>query len=380
VLRIAALLAAVAACYAPSAQPGSPCHDTPCPSDLVCSPVTRRCELPGGGDLPDGGGGDGGGGDAPAQRCFGTGLLKLCLAEPPRQPVTLGGGTFNTDTSVACVPYDGTGLCVVAGTDVSIGGTVRVIGGRPLVLIAAGELAVAGDLDAASRRTGFTGAGAASGPAACGLPGLPTLKGGGPGGSFGGRGGDGGVGEGGGSAPAVTPSASVTALRGGCPGRAGVGTTPGAGGAGGGAVYLIAAGQIGITGSINASGAGGGGAQLEGGGGGGGAGGMIGLDAPSVLVIGDVFANGGGGGEGGGAATGNPGADPAAPKIAAPGGANGAPNGGDGGNGAAGAILTGGRGGDNTNTAGGGGGGGGAGVIVVYGGMSVVGDISPPPR
>jgi hypothetical protein len=37
-------LVAVAACYAPSTQPGSPCDPGVCPPGLVCSPATHTCE------------------------------------------------------------------------------------------------------------------------------------------------------------------------------------------------------------------------------------------------------------------------------------------------------------------------------------------------
>ncbi|HSK02519.1 MAG TPA: hypothetical protein VK932_14805, partial [Kofleriaceae bacterium] len=182
--RVLVLLAAIAAaaCYAPSPQPGSPCDgDTPCPSGLVCSAATRRCELPGGGG-PDGGGGDGGGDkDAePPPLCYGTGLLTLCLDAAPQQPVLMNGGTINTDTSPACAPYDGQGLCVIAGTGISLSGVVRAAGSRPLVLVSAAEIFVTGTIDAASRRIGTSamspGAGATTGLPACGGAMMPALK------------------------------------------------------------------------------------------------------------------------------------------------------------------------------------------------------------
>lgn len=376
VLPFVALFAS-AACYAPHPQPGASCASAPCPSGLECAPATQTCELPGGG------GGDAAGPPVDASPCFGTGLVRLCLATPPTQPVTFGSSTtLDTDTSPACAPYDGTGLCVVAGTGVVIGAPLRATGSRPLVIASAGSIIVGGDLDVASRRVGSTmspGAGAMAPGALCVAGDPPAQKGGGPGGSFGGRGGDGGIGAttSAAAAPAVT---AVTALRGGCAGRAGHGTNPGAGGAGGGAVYLIARGGIVIGASINASGAGGGGALADGGGGGGGSGGMIGLDAPTISVAAPVFANGGGGGEGGGMLAGNNGGTPGGATQPAPGGNGGAPNGGDGGAGSAGANKAGGRGGDNTATAGGGGGGGGAGIILVFPGpLSGGTNVSPPP-
>jgi hypothetical protein len=43
-VRWAVSLVALAACYSPSPQPGAPCPDGVCPTPLVCSPLTMRCE------------------------------------------------------------------------------------------------------------------------------------------------------------------------------------------------------------------------------------------------------------------------------------------------------------------------------------------------
>ncbi len=43
-MRILGVLV-VAACYAPTFKPGSPCDLGPCPAGLVCSPATQTCEL-----------------------------------------------------------------------------------------------------------------------------------------------------------------------------------------------------------------------------------------------------------------------------------------------------------------------------------------------
>ena len=290
--------------------------------------------------------------------CFGAGLVRTCLGEPPAAPRSLATA-FDTD-SADCVVEQG--WCLVAATELSVT-SLRVTGSRPLVLVATGSITVDGVLDVASRRTatGFELGAAASSPAC--VPGqTPSAGGGGPGGSFGGRGGNGGAGT-----LNVAESAfatSITAFRGGCAGLDGDGS-PASGGPSGGAVYLLARTQITVTGSINASGAG------AGPGGGGGSGGMIGLEAPVVSVSGAVFANGGGGGEGGGA----PGANPSNATTPAVGGSGG--EGGDGGTGSASTTRTGAAG--QSAALGGGGGGGGAGVIVIIPMQVTGGTLSPAP-
>ena len=309
-----------------------------------------------------------GGSDAPAVDgsvepdvpgdCFGAGLVRPCLAEPPASPRTLATA-FDTDSADCIVEQ---GWCVVAATELSVS-ALRVTGSRPLVLVATGSITIDGVVDVASRRTatGFE-LGAAASSSAC-VPGqTPSEGGGGPGGSFGGRGGNGGAGT---LNPAESAFAtSVTTFRGGCAGLDGDGA-PGSGGPSGGAIYMLARTQIRIVGSINASGAG------AGPGGGGGSGGMIGLEAPSVSITGAVFANGGGGGEGGGA----PGANPSNATTPAVGGSGGP--GGDGGTGSASTTRIG-AAGENA-AVGGGGGGGGAGVIVVIPTQVTGGTLSPAP-
>ena len=357
------------ACYAPQPHPGSPCPDGNCPSDLICSPATRTCEVSSTDPTGDANGsGDSGDGND----CFGNGLVKLCPGAPITGAVTLTGA-INTDTSPLCIAFAQTNACVIAGATVNlpIGTTVTATGSRPLVILATQSLAIEGTLDVASHRQGQLGAGAND--AACIAGQAATNKYGGPGGSFGGRGG-----AGGGGPLAAAATTSITTLRGGCAGLQGAGGTQGAGGSGGGAVYLIAASSLAITGTINASGAGGGGAIDTAGGGGGGSGGMIGLDAPSITIASSalIFANGGGGGEGAGNSnSGLAGADPTTALTPAAGGAGGA-GAGDGGNGAAGVITSGGNG---TVSDEGGGGGGGAGVIKVFPAQSVSGAVSPTP-
>ena len=335
--------------------------------------------------LPRDGGGAGGDGDGTddgsvSGACYGNGLVRICLATEPSDDRTLTG-QLDTGTSPLCalatdVTSGGAGVCIVAGARLTVPAatTLRVVGTRPLVLIAQETITIAGTVDAASHR------GQPAGPAAnfsgCIGGSSPGSNGGGAGGSFAGVGGAGGgpnQSAAGGSLP------SPTMLHGGCPGTdgAGEGSTPGAGG---GAVYLIARTAIDVAGSINASGAGtdrDDDSASAGGGSGGGSGGMIGLDAPSVNVAGIVFANGGGGAEGDDASPGRTGADPIG--GAAGSGGTGSSSGGAGGNGGAGAVADGGAGAAGLpGVSGGGGGGGSVGIILLFGTRIGTGTISPP--
>lgn len=332
----------------------------------------------------------------PGDECFGSagGLVEPCFDpdEVPAGAVALTAD-IDTDTSNLCsAVVKNTTACVVAGDTIAIanGVTVRATGSKPLVLLATtGAITVAGTLDVASHIALPTPPppGAAANFAGCNAGTPPNNGGGGAGGSFGSLGGNGGLGRtvagSNGVAGAVQPA---DALRGGCSGQDGNGAANfGEGGAGGGAIYVIAETSIDIaaTGVINASGAGATNGFIGGavGGGGGGSGGLIGLDAPTITNAGNVFANGGGGGEGSGNS--NPatrtlqfcGRDPTGIGPAA-GGSQGANSGGDGGAGGAGANA--GSVGLNGNTNGGGGGGGGVGVIRVFGG-TLAGNVSPNP-
>ena len=274
--------------------------------------------------------------DAPAATtCFGVGVLTVCLDVVPTAPVTIASSTTPFDTSGAgCTQVvtqpAGPELCVIAGTSVTVTGSLVAVGARPLVLLGTDQITVtaAGVVDVSSRINPRR-AGAGAGTGTCAAAGRGTSDsgggGGGAGGSFGTTGGKGGLGNsaqdtavGGGAPGAVQPT--PTSVRGGC--KAGVGgdgsgnaTNPGgAAGDGGGGVYLIAGTKITIAGGVFASGAGGGANHTSAGraqgGGGGGAGGMIGLDAPSINVTGRMAANGGAGGGGGALILGgNPGGD-----------------------------------------------------------------------
>jgi hypothetical protein len=329
--------------------------------------------------------------------CYGTGIVKICFAAPPTQTLTLSDQTLDTSIPSMCattVVTGGNNYCVVVATTITIGGTLRATGTKPLVLIASDTITVTagGLVDASSHRmrpagTPEKGAGADADAATC-VPGAAaTSTGGGAGGSFAGKGGTGATGAGANTGTVGnTATLPVTTLRGGCPGSDGQGTTNSAG-HGGGAVYLIAGTKIDIAGDINAGGEAGAGGTLGpsgGGGGGGGAGGMIGLDAPMITLTGTLVANGGGGGEGGSGpinTAGNDGTD-ATMTSPAPGGKQGTGSGGDGGNGSAGpAAGPGAAGNPGTNAAGvvggGGGGGGGAGIITAPAGTNFGNKASP---
>ncbi|HEX7836853.1 MAG TPA: hypothetical protein VF469_05285 [Kofleriaceae bacterium] len=269
--------------------------------------------------------------------------------------------------------------CFVVG-DTVIVASLKATGSRPLVIVARSQINVMGLLDVASHRMSGT-EGAGSQPTDC-KPfgrnpgnGQPNGGGGGgAGGSFMFPGADGGTGDGvnhqGGQAPSSDVGAP-TRLRGGCPGQPGNGGKPNDAGAGGGAVYLVSAGEISISGKINASGAGGGGGDATDGGGGGGSGGTIVLYGSPVTTMATtvLLANGGGGGGGGstGPAKGVNGVDPGfgVPITAALGGGGGILNGGTGGDGGSGYAQSSnaGTGTSGDTGAGGGGGGGGGGYI-----------------
>jgi hypothetical protein len=308
-----------------------------------------------------------------ATACFGTDIVRICLANPPTQPLTISDFTVvDTDDTAMCAALTSGGdYCVIAATTLTINNDLRATGARPLVLLATDSITTTSNntIDVGSHRTRDAGTpevGAGANPAVCAAITTPTNGGGGAGGSFAGAGGLGGNGNGaaaGGGVPGLAV-APITELRGGCPGQGGAGSNPGAGGQGGGAVFLIAGVRIDVAGGINAAGESGtGGARSTSGAGGGGSGGMIGFDAPLIIVSSLILANGGGGGEGSSQnnTTGRVGNEPITIAAAA-GGAGNTGTGGDGGAGSAGAAAGPGAMGL-SNDGGGGGGGGGAGII-----------------
>lgn len=335
--------------------------------------------------------------------CHSTSRVELA----PRPDIDTGSSDdpaelADCDAVIAQGDVDGTQLCVIAAFQITIG-TTRVHGTRPLMLVAIDELRVADSLSVASRHDALAGAGAdfagcfesQSGSASA----FEQGAGGGAGGSFQTRGAGGGLANGnpGGAPGEIEPS--IGFVRGGCRGGdGGHSDSPlpfdAFGGSGGGAMYLLAGGEIVIEGTLDASGAGGNaGTQADdtgsvntggAGGGGGGSGGMIALDAPMIRVgaNGRMVANGGGGGGGGppnNVQLATPGSDPAttemSPFVALGGTSDG---GGSGGNGATKRdVATPGAPNTIVNGGGGGGGGGGLGHLVTFGSFTNMGGFSP---
>jgi hypothetical protein len=322
--------------------------------------------------------------------CYGPSGWQVCLDAKASGQVQIPA-TLDTDTSARCLnnlPTSWTAsqpaACIIVGDTITVG-SASVTGSRPLVLVAQTSITVTGVLDAASHHAGAAGAGSAS-SADCnpfgGAPGMGPPGGGGAGGSFmlpgggGGRGNGAGAGSVLGGQAAGGPVGAPPRLHGGCPGQPGGGGNATDGGAGGGAVYLVSAGAISISGKIDVSGAGGKGRDARNGGGGGGSGGMIVLFAPSIPTMQStiLIANGGGGGGGSSAlnmsqntSKGDDGLEPVTPTAAASGGLGGQLefNGGNGGEGypAASNTIPGLLGETGDTGAGGGGGGGGGGYI-----------------
>ncbi len=306
--------------------------------------------------------------------CYGT-TLKVCLAQPLLVTASIPE-EIDTDNEASCLDLDPAGevhVCAIGAKMVAVP-LLRARGSRPIVIL--GDMVIAGTIDVSSG-PGGAGAGAR---ASCLVGSAPASGAGGAGGSHGERGGSGGMSDTGQGGIAV-PARSTNVLDGGCPGQDSVlqSGTRAPGGAGGGAVAVIAS-EIMITGTINASGAGGaGGPPSNGGGAGGGAGGMVYLEAPMMnLDVGaQVFANGGGGGEGASVVAGARGQESAGATNLGLGGTGGI--GGDGGAGGIG-IQPAMMGATGTGGRGGGGGGGGVGVIRML--PDATGNdtnVSPPP-
>jgi len=337
-------------------------------------------------------GGNDGADAPPGEVCYGTDIVRVCFLATPSGAQTFGSSTsITTDSSTMCASVaNSTAWCVIAADTIGIssGASVRGRGNKPLVLVAATSITIAGTLDVSSGGGGIGGTqtGAGADGTTCNAGTAPTGTGGGAGGSFGTVGGAGGWTGAGVAGNPVT----ITDLVGGCAGQNGGGTNAGQGGGGGGAVYLISP-TITVSGAINASGAGGAVGFTNGalGGGGGGAGGYIGLEG-TISNTGTIMANGGGGaggsaggGIGGGNAKSGTTPTTTAPTTPAAGGAGGTNNNNDGTAGGAGAAATTAAAPGSstcTNTCvSGGGGGGGAGIIHVVPGSSLGGMVSPPP-
>ncbi len=306
--------------------------------------------------------------------------------------------TIDTDRCEGHVerPDAGVELCVlsVRNFEVTGEGRLRIVGSRPLVLMAAGEVRLAGVIDLSARGVepgpgGFRGGirdlreGGGPGGGGGGAHEGEFEDGGGGGGGFcgaGGRGGHGGEATGGAAGPAAGASLELQPLIGGSGGGRGrglfapTGRNAGFGGAGGGALQISARQAIRFDGgAILAGGGGGEGGRAEvgnwGSGGGGGAGGGILLEAPMVLGPGRLNVAGGGGGGAAAGGDGNDGQDAVNVGVFAAGGSGARKPGGatiDGGDGAGGARIDGNPGEDeDRNPWNGAGGGGGGGCVVV---------------
>jgi hypothetical protein len=222
------------------------------------------------------------------------------------------------------------GLFITRHLVIESGMNVKVIGNRPLLIVALDSVIIQGALRASGTSSdgnggGFAGDFEKAGAGPGGGRTTMALQGGGGGGHCG----IGGAALAGGKAYG---SAANTPLVGGSAGGGGYG-----GGFGGGAVQIAAGTSIEVSGPgvLDTSGTGG-----QFGGGGGGAGGAILLEAPTVSVFGVLAANGGGGGSGSGqantfGANGGPSSEPAL------GGVSETPALGNGGNGAAGTNVDG---------------------------------------
>jgi hypothetical protein len=344
--------------------------------------------------------------DSPPGVACTPGFLDLCAQTEPTDPLMIAAAdTINTDTDSRCrtlTQSGGAAVCLVYATTFSItsSGSLTVTGSRPLAIAATSTLAVDGAIDVSSQRaSGQTGPAADNSSCAVTTPAEDDAggAGGGAGGSFGTAGGNGGTGDTNldttsdqmGVGGQASGPATITVLRGGCRGEKGgdaaVTAAGGAGGHSGGALYLYAHDSASVAGVIRATGAGGNGGTANttsgGGGGGGGTGGMVVIESPSIMIGGQISANGGGAGEGGFLGGGSPrnglpGADGALDTTPAAGGHNTNYTGtGTGGAGAAGSTAATGGG---QCVAGGGGGGGGAGKIKLIGSSTVTGTVSPP--
>jgi hypothetical protein len=334
--------------------------------------------------------------------------LDTCALGATDDVMITGNRIYNTDTHVladvggdneVAVPHariakgsDMLDAIVAKRFTLAAGARLHVIGSVAFGVVASDQLLIAGTLDAgggsfveaAGARSHGDCGGAAGSNASNHNGGAP----GGGGGGFRSTGGTGGQGDSNGVPTAGGNGGALEAMptgfpKGGCPGGDGGNAGPntlGQAGRGGGAIDLISAVSIDVSGGITAGGSGGlGGLVTDGGGGGGGSGGMIVLEAPSLGGAGGVAANGGGGGGGGGTTLSGMGGSGQLSTDGASGGTA-ADRGSPGGPGGAATTLDGATVTVTTNAGGGGGGGGGAGYIRVLGDPTpTFAIVSPPP-
>lgn len=233
----------------------------------------------------------------------------------PGPPLIAPAGTTTIDTSDAAscsaMIAGSPEVCVVYADSISVevGGVLRGIGSRALVLASNSGILVAGTIDVSSERIGLTGA-AANDTTCVVVVGEDAAAGagGGAGASFQGNGGDGGDGGNGQGGPSQQGGAEPLIPRGGClggNGGRGAGLDGGVGGSSGGSVWLLASGTIDVSGQVRANGAGGTPSSDKAGGGAGGSGGFIVLAGAELVGTGGCYSNGGAGASG--AAAGAPG-------------------------------------------------------------------------
>lgn len=311
------------------------------------------------------------------------GVLPSDVAPDGLEPTTFENVTIDGDTGRIGTPqnanlYHGAAIGIENGIDyqrrgpiamfrfksLTVGGTITLIGARPIALVADGAVTIKGIVDARGLCSSFVaGPGGFNGGSTAGADGNApvTTNGGGSGAASDSGGGGGAHASAGGSAEDASGGMpygdpTIMTLVGGAGGGAGGGGANfGRGGGGGGALQIVSNTEISIAdGGINAGGCGGkAGAGNNDSGGGGGAGGTILLEAPSVTVTGTLAANGGGGGGGGGNMA-KPGDNGALGTTAAGGGSGDSPDEGGGDGAATGKEA--GSGGDGSNPGGGGGG------------------------
>ncbi|MFT3698144.1 MAG: hypothetical protein QM831_33695 [Kofleriaceae bacterium] len=214
-------------------------------------------------------------------------LSLLGCVPPPTLPLVVPTNyNFDTEQSSLCSTLYPDN-CIVALTSLSIqaGAIVRVTGARPLVVLVRGGIQIDGTLDASSHIADHSqGPGAAAvqdGTIGCNTTNGVT-QGGGGGGSFSTTGGHGGRGLLAQATGGVAGDGSPAIFHAGC-----YGGTNGSGTKtfGGGAIAIVSKASIaiGATGIVMANGAGGVGGDVSRGGFGGGAGGLIVLDAPTIM-------------------------------------------------------------------------------------------------
>lgn len=295
---------------------GSAAVDTPCGWGCLMSDPPRCAQI-----VPAGSGGNAANGVAIGD-VSGMGLSDVTLTDGFQlnsdngqigtlaSPNALHTGNAGTEMGI---DFEFRGpISVFRFKQLSITGTVTLIGSRPVALVSDGPVLLMGILDARGICSsniagpgGFNGGGVAAqdglAPATTmgGGSGAPTATTGGGGGAYASAGGSGDSAAGG--LPWGNPE--IATLVGGAGGGAGNGGGMfGRGGGGGGAVQIISNTRIVVSsGGVNAGGCGGRNGQGNAdSGGGGGAGGAILLEAPTVTVNAALAANGGGGGGGGG--------------------------------------------------------------------------------